>query len=470
MSLSTPILWVALPLIIAAIAGFFYNRRVVGVLLSSTSALILALLAALFPETMQLSLGPLTLVFEESMNILGRQITINYQILPFIALIYGITALWNLGSGIQGVPQVFQSGSLMIAALFTAAVGVKPFLYAALLIEIGVIISIPMLSPFKEKTHPGILRYLSLQTLAMPFILLAGWLLTGVETLPADSALVGQTMLVLGLGFSLLLSIFPFHSWVPMVSQQSHPTVTSFLLLLLPSAVLLFGLNFFNQYAFLRTSPVLYQTLRSLGGLMIVLGGAWTAVENNLKRALGFSFLTEIGISLLAVGLSNSGGLNWALMLLPVRALGFWLWQYALTLVETHLDATEMSDLQGFARRYPILSLGMLIGQLSIAGLPLLASFPIKLSLFTAAFEMGTGPGLWAFAGNLGLVLFTMRLLISLLSADPKRPDLRWHFLEATHEYLPILIIILILILLGIFPNAFPAKITQTLSAFPKLR
>jgi len=146
MTLSTPILWVALPLIIAAVTLIFPNRMLFGIILTSASALGLALLAAFFPEDPTFLLGSLVITVEESLAILGT-------------------------------------------ALLTAALGVEPFLYAAVLIHIAVLASIPILSPEGKKPRTGILRYLILQTLALPLILLAGWLLSGIEALPSDSPL-----------------------------------------------------------------------------------------------------------------------------------------------------------------------------------------------------------------------------------------------------------------------------------------
>jgi len=121
MTLSTPILWVALPLIIAAVTLIFPNRMLFGIILTSASALGLALLAAFFPEDPTFLLGSLVITVEESLAILGRSITLTYSILPFISFIYAITGLWTLISGIPGTPKLFRPISLAITALLTAA-------------------------------------------------------------------------------------------------------------------------------------------------------------------------------------------------------------------------------------------------------------------------------------------------------------------------------------------------------------
>ncbi len=470
MTLSTPILWVGLPLLAALIAGFAFKRKVFGLIFTSVIAFGLALLALTFPENMVLSIGPVSLIFNESLGILGRQITISYEILPFISLIYFVNGLWILMSGFPGVPRTFRPASLVITALLTASLGVEPFLYAALLIETAVLVSIPMLSPLGKAPHPGILRYLTLQTLAMPFILLAGWLLTGVEALPPDSPLVRQSALVLGLGIALWLAVFPFHSWVPMLSERSNPIVIGFLRFIIPAVVLMFSLNFINHYTFLRESEGLYQTLRTIGTIMIVIGGGWTAFQNDLKRAFGFSTLTETGFSLLAIGLASQGGLDWLFLLMPIRAMGYWLWSTVLTLLESHTDTLTMKGVKGLARRYPLLSIGLLLAQLSVAGLPLLAAFPIKIRLLTAAFADSSALGIWGFLGSLGLFLFTIRLLAYLVTPDDVEAPNHWEIQEQKREFIPVLLMIGVLLVLGLFPQTFLTNILQTLTAFSQLQ
>jgi NADH:ubiquinone oxidoreductase subunit 2 (subunit N) len=356
-----------------------------------------------------------------------------------------------------------------VTALLTAAVGVTPFLYAALLIEAAILVTVPMLSPLGKAPKPGILRYLTLQTLAMPFILLAGWLLSGVEALPPESPLIVQSALILGLGIALWLSIFPFHTWMPMVNEHSNPMVTSFLQFMIPSVVLFFSLNFLNRYTFLRESAGLHQILQIIGVIMIALGGSWTAFQKNLKRAFGFSALMETGFSLLALGLAGQGGLNWLLLLMPARALSYWLWGYVLALIEQHAGVADLKHIEGFARRYPILSIGLLLAQLSVAGMPLLAEFPTKLSLLTAALGNLPALGVWGFIGSLGLFLYTLRLLTHLVTTPSEGEPGQWQISEKLSEYLPILIMLVILILVGLFPKAFLSNILNTLTAFGQL-
>jgi hypothetical protein len=89
-----------------------------------------------------------------------------------------------------------------------ASIAVEPFLFAALFIELAVLLAIPMLVSMNQTPGRGVVRFFIYQTLAMPFILLAGWLLSGVA--PAPAILRWPHRLpMLGLALALLLAIFP---------------------------------------------------------------------------------------------------------------------------------------------------------------------------------------------------------------------------------------------------------------------
>ena len=123
-----------------------------------------------------------------------------------LALIYGAAALWFFGAEAARAATRLVPMGFMIIALMVAAIAVQPFLYAALFIEMAILIAIPMLTTIYAPPGKGVLRFLIYQTLAMPFILVAGWLLAGVEASPGDLALTAQSAAMLGMGFAFLLA------------------------------------------------------------------------------------------------------------------------------------------------------------------------------------------------------------------------------------------------------------------------
>jgi formate hydrogenlyase subunit 3/multisubunit Na+/H+ antiporter MnhD subunit len=129
---------------------------------------------------------------------------------------------------------------LAITALLVGALAVEPFLYAALFIETAVLISVPLLSAPGRKPGKGLIRFLIFQTLGMPFILFSSWLLAGIEANPGDLGLVQQAAILIGLGFSFLLAVFPFYSWIPLLTEESTPYTVGFILWMFPTVTIFF--------------------------------------------------------------------------------------------------------------------------------------------------------------------------------------------------------------------------------------
>jgi formate hydrogenlyase subunit 3/multisubunit Na+/H+ antiporter MnhD subunit len=216
---------------------------------------------------------------------------------------------------------MFVPVGLVLVAVWMAVLAVEPFLYAALLLELAVLLSIPLLSLPGAPPGRGAIRYLIFQTFGMPFILLTGWLLVGVESSPGDLELVVRASTLLGFGFLFLLGIFPFHSWLPMLSEEAHPYPTTFIFFFMPLMVSLFGLNFLDQYAWLRQSANLHEILRAAGIMMMLVGGVWAALQRHMGRILGFAIMLGTGTTLIAISILPSLELFFAMQIPRALAL-----------------------------------------------------------------------------------------------------------------------------------------------------
>ncbi len=329
--MSTPLVWIILPAFMA-IALLLLQRweRFVALLGTSVCA-ILAALAWWMPDKEQLFLGPWVIRMANSLSVLGRRFILTAEERPMLVVLYLGVAFWFGASTVARAGRLFVPLGLGMVALLTAAIAVEPFLYAALLIELAVLLSIPMLVPPSTQSPSDILRYLTFQTLGMPFILFSGWMLAGIEAEPADSTLALRASIVIGLGLALLFGVFPFHTWIPMLTKDCHPYVATFVLILLPGAISFLLLEFLQRFAWLRVAEIL-TVLRLVGVLMVVIAGALVAFERHLARMLGYALLIEIGFTLIAAGMVNQTDTEVGLLIffaavLP-RGLGFGVWAH----------------------------------------------------------------------------------------------------------------------------------------------
>jgi len=429
--LSAPLLWIFVPGILAILLFFLRRWQKATAITGFLIALVLAGLAWKMPLSEIISLGPWSFEFLESMNVLGRQLVLAEYIRPILALIYLMTAFWIGGALTARSGPLFVPLGLGIVSLLTAALAVKPFLYAALLIQIAVFMSVPLLSAPGKPVGRGVLRFLTFQTVGTPFILISGWLITGTSVAPGDTASFLLTIIPLGFGFSFLLAVFPFHTWVSMLAEEAHPYAAAFVLFLLPGIISLFGLGFFESYSWMRNSTQIFTVLRLTGVLMVVAGGGMAAFQTHLGRMLGYAVTVDIGLSLIAIGLHQginiastgfSASLSIFFTLFLSRGVSLGVWALALSAIREKSRGMSFREVQGIGRVLPLAAAATVLAHFSIAGYPLLAGFPPRMALFTELARLSPGLTFWSLAGSIGLLAGGLRSLAVLVMGKQNEP------------------------------------------------
>jgi formate hydrogenlyase subunit 3/multisubunit Na+/H+ antiporter MnhD subunit len=427
---------------------------------------LLAGAASQIPINTATQLGPFSFKLADTLIILGRRFVLADTDRPVLVLIYLIAALWFLGAALIQAGNLFVPVGLGMVALLTAALAVDPFLYAALFIEMAALLSVPLLAVPGRPVRTGIIRFLTFQTLGVPFILFTGWMLAGVEASPADIELVVRASLVLGLGFAFLLAVFPFHTWIPILAGEVHPFTASFIFILFTTMVSLFGLSFLDRFAWLRNSDSVFLLLRYSGLLMVGVGGIWAASNAHLGRILGYAVIVEIGLILLASSTGRGGGIRLYFNLLPARILALLLWSLALAEIRRLVHSLKMEAAVNLGRRMPITAWALIFSQFALAGLPLLAGFPARFELWTRLAEDSAWLALGATVGSLGLLIAGLRTLVAFfrLGENDGLPQPEDRTLAVV-----LVIGVILLFILGVFPQILDSS-TQALTAvFPSL-
>ena len=470
--MNAPLLWIFIPGM--ASLGLFLLRRKekLTTLLGIVTCLLLALLAWTLPIGRPVSIGPWSFLpvinITDSLVILGRSLVLENADRALLIMVYLGLAFWFGGGYIARAGIIFVPLGLAMGVLLTAALAVEPFLYAALLIELTVLVSIPLLSPPGHKVGPGVLRYLTFQTLGMPSILFTGWLLTGIGSQPSDPGFILRIVSLLGLGFALFMAIFPFHIWIPMIIEEIHPYRAVFVIFVIPTVVSMFGLSFLDQYAWLRSIGGLITGFRLVGIIMVVGSGIWAAFQNHLGRILGFTATAEIGLTLLTISLSGtaenppaiiSGQSGVSILaqgfifaqLLP-RGIALALWALALSAFNKKSDELAFPEVTGIGRSFPIAATSLLLAQFSLAGFPLLASFPLLSQLWLTISNLSLLLGIMLLIGSIGLVVAGFRILIVLFKTGE---TIEWHVSETRSQRWLFTLGGVMLLLVGLLPQWF---------------
>lgn len=449
--MSAPLIWIILPAALAIPAMLINNQRVLSIL-GGSLAVLLALIAYIIPIDQALQIGNFSLKIAPAIEIVGRRLILDSADGSLLVILYGLVAMWFFGGEVTRTAHRLIPYGLMIAALLVASIAVEPFLYAAILIEIAVLLAVPLMLPLNQAPGPGVMRFLIYQTLGMPFILFAGWLLAGVESSPGDLALAVQSATILGLGFAFLLALFPLYTWLPMLAEEVSPYTLGFLFWVLPTTTIIFGMGFLDRYSWLRTSEQLSQIMSVGGLLMVVTGGLWSAFQRHLGRQMAYAVIAETGFSLLAFSLTQEKAVETVFLLIIPRSLALLVWAMSLTRMKEHIEPMRFGAVQGLARTYPITAAGLVLAHFSVAGFPLLAGFPIRLALWEGLASQSLGVAFWFLVGILGLLTGATRTLAVLVMAPQ---ETGWELKESWSSGIMIGLGVIGLFVLGIFPQTF---------------
>ncbi len=477
--MSSPIVWIIFPGVVSVILLIIQQNKLTVYISGTLVAVLLAGLAWILPIGESISIASLTLPFGDTLEVLGRRFVLDASDRAMLLLIYLGLAFWLAGSWSVQAGKLFVPLGLAIAGLLTAALTVEPFLYAALILQVVVLVSIPLINPPGSRAAGGVVRYLTYQTLGFPFILFTGWLISGVgSTIPnVDQSLLAYVLL--GIGFWLLLGIIPFHTWIPMIAEQSHPYTAAFLFYELPLAILLFGLGFLERYPWLQDAASFYSILEIAGGMMIIVAGLFAAFQSNLGRLFGYAILVEVGLSLIALRLGiepgetrNMLGLFFAILLPRVLSLGVWALALFVVIryanVHKHnalINSTQLSfqSISGYARRVPVAAFSLLLAHFSLSGLPLLVGFPVRLAIWQGAAQISVLLAGTVLVGYSGLIFGGIRTLAALI-AGPRENG--WEINETRIEILLLVLGSLGLLLMGLLPQLFTPGLAQLADIF----
>lgn len=420
--MSSAHLWILLPAVVGVLLLILRLGTRPSFLVAMGVSVFLVWAAWQLPIDIVLPLGPVSLEIAPSLVLFGRNFTLDSLDKPLLTFIYILQTLWLFGTVIVRPNRLFVPLSLIMVSLFIAALAVDPFLYAALIIGMVVLVSVPLFALPGKVPSPGVMRFLTFQILAVPFVLFTGWLLTGVEASPGNVNLALRSGVLLALGFTFILGLFPFHSWIPMLAEDAHPYVFGFLIFFLPSVGTLFGLSFLDRYVWLRDNAFVYELMLVAGSLAVLLGGLWAAGQRHLGRMLGYGSMVAVGTNLQVIGLAGGESVQVFFALLLPNALSLWSWSVVLGAMWLISDGRQdLESAKTTFRSHPFFFSVMVLAILAIAGLPMLSGFPAHLAVWNGLAQFSSWAAIASLIGSLGLLAAGARLLFAFFD-QPSTP------------------------------------------------
>jgi multicomponent Na+:H+ antiporter subunit A len=373
------------PLVIFAFTGllsvgiaFLRGRIRLAAVLSASGSALAGLFALLARLEQPMTLLGMSIKIGNSWSLLGRAFVLDETNRVAVAFLFVMAAAGFAGGGVARPGRYFFSVGLVCVAMVSACLMIRPFLYAAILVELTAMGSVWLLATRDPDSRTAVQRLLALITVGMMALLVAGWLVeaAGVAAGAPETAL--QASLVLALGLAVLLGVPPFHHWIPKAASGSHPYGFTLIALLLQSAGLFLLLRFLDSYEWLRESEVLFGGIRLAGIATVIVAAAWGVTQRSFSQVVAYVLVADLGATLLAVSLRNPLGYQLALIMIGTRALGLGLWGLGRSgFVSVPGGGPRGARSQGG----PLWDVAQFVGLGSLIGLPLTAGFPARWAL-----------------------------------------------------------------------------------------
>jgi len=239
-----------------------------------------------------------------------------------------------------------------------------------------------------------------------------------------DTRTVRAGFAFLTVGIGLKLAMFPLHLWLPNAYTYAPSVVTAFLAATATKVavyvLLRFMLDIFGIDFALGRMPFEYILLPV--AVIGILSASLVAIyQVEVKRLLAYSSVAQIGYMLLGIGLASTTGVTGAILHLFNHALMKGALFLALAAVAYRLGSTALQDLTGLGRRMPWTMFAIVIGGLSLIGVPATVGFVSKWYLVLATLEQGLWPvALLILLGSLLAVVYVWKLVEVAYLTEPR--------------------------------------------------
>lgn len=204
---------------------------------------------------------------------------------------------------------------------------------------------------------------------------------------------VGAAALAVALGTGLRYGAIPFHLWVARTADAAHPATLALVLGWLPMLV---GVAASSTVAG-RIAPLGAEmgaerlVIAGLAAATLLLGPVAAWIQEDLGHLVGYVAVATAGVVLLglaAVGIDAWPATRlWLVVhVLGVTALAGWV-----ALIHARYGTRRLPELDGWARRSPIAALALVIGGLTVVGLPGWTAFEARRELAQLAIAAPLG-------------------------------------------------------------------------------
>ncbi len=269
------------------------------------------------------------------------------------------------------------------------------------------------------------------------------------------------------IGFFVKMAVFGLHIWLPYAHAEAPTPISA---LLSPAMI---GLATYATVRMLIPIGDAFSTISLLAlpwaMITIVYGGLMALTQNDIKRLLAYSSISQMGYLLLGIASNTSLGVSGSMLHYISHGLG----KATLFLVAGAIiyktGIRDIRQLGGLASKMPISTTTFIIGFMTIAGIPPTVGFISKWLMFAGAFQRGLEASLVEMAVVTSAMIATVLTIVYMLWAIKRifygpLPSHLQDVEEAPTKFTtPLLILSLLSLLLGVYPKGVLDLLMQTI-------
>ena len=234
-----------------------------------------------------------------------------------------------------------------------------------------------------------------------------------------DSTTQTWLFLAFAAAFAVKVPLVPFHSWLPDAYAEAPAPVT---------AMLAGAMSKTGAYGLLRFCVTLFPAAaHSLGPLFSILAvvsilycALLALTQNDIKRLLGYSSISHLGIIVLGIFAFNTQGIEGSVLQMVNHGITTAALFLIVGFLEARTGTRRLSDYGGVAARIPVLATVLLIAVLSSLGLPGLNSFAGEFLALLGIFRNSIVFGVLATAVVVPAAWYLIRFFLSLAEGPRK--------------------------------------------------
>ncbi|MBN1180228.1 MAG: hypothetical protein JXD18_13535 [Anaerolineae bacterium] len=455
-----PLVLILVPMLTGVLAYVLRRWRSVPPILGASVTLLLGLILVLLPSGQSFEIAGQEIALEQSVDVLGRALVLQPSDRPAMGYLFFTAAAlflaaWRFDRGGLFVPM-----GLGMLGLLCGVLVVHPLIYAVLFFQIAVVLSVFPLYAEEDTPVRGGLRYLTFYILALPGLMISHWLLDLYVYSPDQVSLLETATILIGFSFVLMLGLVPFHAWVPAIGSDGAPLMSAFLYTAMTGGVWFLLFEYLRAYPWLAEHGEWQSLLTVLGVATAVVGGLLGAVRRSPGTLIGYIVMVDTGLSVVALGDASQRSVGAIVLLLFARTVGAVLMTAGLEGLRSKRDASaELPD--GVGWKAPWSTAAVLIGGLSLVGLPPTVGFAARWALLTTVARSNPIIGLVLLMASIapvvGLIQWVVKLLrrprqlpgVELEEAVPPIPSVR----EPVADVAVLLVFVAATFLLGVFPQ-----------------